>query len=88
MAEDVRSIISKEITFKVIGMHCASCVLTVKKAIESVDGVKEAKVNLATNEASVRLGERQLDYKKLLEAVRKVGYDTYKEGCSFHAEIN
>jgi len=83
MAEDVRSIISKEITFKVIGMHCASCVLTVKKAIESVDGVKEAKVNLATNEASVRLGERQLDYKKLLEAVRKVGYDIYKEDVVF-----
>jgi Cu+-exporting ATPase len=41
------------IVLDVTGMHCASCVARVESAILAVDGVSEAHVNLATNQATV-----------------------------------
>ena len=38
-------------TFDVKGMHCASCVYVVEKALKGVSGVNSAVVNLATNKA-------------------------------------
>ena len=39
---------------KVRGMSCASCALRVEKALQGLAGVVEARVNLATEEASLR----------------------------------
>jgi len=36
------------------GMTCASCVRRVEKALAKVEGVHEANVNLATEQATVR----------------------------------
>ena len=54
------------------GMHCASCVSTIEKALASVDGVTAASVNLGTSRARVE-GE-DLDTARLVEAVRQSGY--------------
>jgi heavy metal translocating P-type ATPase len=54
------------------GMHCASCVSTIEKALASVDGVTTASVNLGTSRARVQ-GE-DLDPARLMEAVRQSGY--------------
>jgi P-type Cu+ transporter len=54
------------------GMHCASCVSTIEKALASVDGVTAASVNLGTSRARVE-GE-DLDTARLVEAVRRSGY--------------
>jgi len=56
------------------GMHCASCVLKVEKAIKKIPNVKEANVNLATEKASVSY-EGNLDLDKVRKEVQKVGYD-------------
>jgi Cu+-exporting ATPase len=55
------------------GMHCASCVSTIERALRDVPGVEEASVNLATARAQVR-GE-ELDSRRLVEAVRATGYE-------------
>jgi Cu+-exporting ATPase len=55
------------------GMHCASCVTTIEKALAAVPGVSAASVNLGTARAEVR-GEG-LDAGRLVEAVRASGYD-------------
>jgi len=39
--------------FSVRGMHCASCVARLHKALVEVEGVEEASVNLATEEATL-----------------------------------
>src|SRR5262249_51406515 len=54
------------------GMHCASCVNTIEKALASVPGVDEASVNLGTAQAHVR--GRGLDPGRLIAAVRESGY--------------
>ena len=42
-----------KIDLDVKGMHCASCVLKVEKAIKKIPGIKSANVNLATEKATV-----------------------------------
>ncbi len=56
------------------GMHCASCVARVEGALASVPGVKEARVNLATERASVILDPGRVREELLAEAVAKAGY--------------
>jgi len=58
-------------------MHCASCALTVERALKKVAGVKNAAVNFATEKATVEY-EDGLDAEKLEEAVAKTGYQLVK----------
>ncbi|SFC34697.1 copper-exporting P-type ATPase CopA [Pragia fontium] len=53
------------------GMSCASCVNKVQKALESVPGVEQARVNLAERSAMVFGHPQQAD---LIGAVTKAGY--------------
>ncbi|MGB9663596.1 MAG: heavy metal translocating P-type ATPase [Ignavibacteria bacterium] len=62
------------ITLPIEGMTCASCVLRVEKALKKIDGVEDAVVNLATEQAQVKLDPKKVDFEKLKEAVEKAGY--------------
>jgi Cu+-exporting ATPase len=61
------------IELTVEGMHCASCVSRIEKALTRVDGVTEANVNLATGHASVSGAGLNRDL--LTAAVAQAGYD-------------
>ncbi|MEZ0319849.1 MAG: hypothetical protein ABWK05_07665 [Pyrobaculum sp.] len=39
----------REVVLKILGMHCATCSLTVQKAVLSARGVKWAETSLASN---------------------------------------
>ena len=56
------------------GMTCASCVSRVEKVLAKVPGVHSARVNLATERATVE-GAGWLDPTLLAAAVAKAGYD-------------
>lgn len=56
------------------GMHCASCVNRIEKAIGNVPGVASASVNLATREARVKFDPGRADLAKIQQAVDAVGY--------------
>src|SRR5689334_1772108 len=43
-----------DLSFRVDGMTCASCVGRVEKALKAVPGVESASINLATEKATVR----------------------------------
>jgi Cu+-exporting ATPase len=58
----------------VTGMTCASCVRHVARALEKVPGVAEARVNLATEHASVA-HRSEVAPELLLAAIRKAGYE-------------
>ncbi|MBS2027070.1 MAG: cadmium-translocating P-type ATPase [Deltaproteobacteria bacterium] len=55
------------------GMTCASCAITVQKAIAKVPGVQQASVNLATRRAEVKLGPG-VEPKPIFKAVAAAGY--------------
>jgi len=55
-------------------MTCASCVSRVEKALQSVEGVQGAAVNLATAQAKVSLS-REVSPDDLIHAVQRSGYE-------------
>ncbi|MFP3569470.1 heavy metal translocating P-type ATPase [Paraburkholderia sp. SIMBA_030] len=57
------------------GMTCASCAMRVEKALAKVPGVAGVSVNLATETATVNLGEASSGPGALIEAVKKAGYE-------------
>ncbi len=61
------------------GMHCASCVLTVEKAIKKVQNVKSVNVNLATEKATVE-HEGKLNIERVKKEVQASGYDILQPG--------
>ena len=66
---------NQQIVLDVRGMHCASCSLRVELALEKVDGVTSAAVNLATNQAKVQFDSEQSGTSDLIHAVSNSGYD-------------
>src|SRR5215217_3745503 len=63
-----------EITLPVDGMTCASCVRRVERALTKVEGVSEASVNLATENARVAFNPGKVGVSDLAAAVEKAGY--------------
>jgi Cu+-exporting ATPase len=60
-------------TFGVEGMHCASCVTRVEKALEKVPGVTATAVNLSRAEAAIDVAG-DADVQTMSEAVARAGY--------------
>lgn len=66
-------------TLRIKGMHCATCVDTVKEALASLDGVQDARVNLATEKATVTYDPERVSMESLEKAVRGSGYEVAKD---------
>lgn len=62
-------------TIKVEGMSCMHCQLRVKKAIEEVEGVQKADVDLQKMQAVVEYEEGKADPEKIKAAIREAGYE-------------
>ena len=65
----------KKSIYNVNGMTCATCALTVEKAIGKVAGVSKTTVNLATEKVTVEYDEQEVGMKDLQMAVEKAGYE-------------
>lgn len=63
-------------TYKISGMTCASCVARVERALKSVEGVKDAQVNLATESAKVEWLKKPND-ELVLKTMDKAGYPAH-----------
>ncbi len=64
----------RRVMLQVSGMTCASCVDTVQRALRSVDGVSDARVNLATGAAEVEFLSGGAHFQELSAAVAGAGY--------------
>ena len=64
-----------EIQLAVRGMTCAACVTRVEKAVEKLPGVLEARVNLATERATVDYLSREVDPEAIRAAIEDAGYE-------------
>lgn len=60
---------------RVEGMSCGHCVMTVKKAIESLEGVKGADVSLEDKKAVVEYDEKKVKLEDIRAAVKEAGYE-------------
>ena len=64
--------------FKIRGMHCASCALSIEKALSNIEGVNKVVVNYATEKASIDFNEN-ISEDKINEVVKSLGYEVVKE---------
>ena len=64
--------VKKEYLIK--GMHCASCVRVIERALSKVEGVSEAKVNIASEKAYVSYDSSKVTDEKITSTVANAGY--------------
>ncbi len=62
------------VTLVVPSMHCATCPITVKKALTRVDGVNKVEVILNKREAIVTFDDTKTSIQKLTKATEDAGY--------------
>ena len=66
---------SELFTLDIGGMTCASCVGRVEKALDKIPGVEAASVNLATEQAKIRLkADSGVNIDEIIALVQKTGY--------------
>jgi copper chaperone CopZ len=63
----------KKAIIKIEGMHCTSCSGNVEKALSKISGVKNIKVNLLFNKATMEI-EDKVTKDQLEKAVKDTGY--------------
>ncbi len=64
----------KKETYKVHGMHCASCVATIERVLLKTAGVRSASANFASESALIEFDENIISESDLAKIVESVGY--------------
>ncbi len=77
-----RSAFTESITLPISGMSCASCVAKIEKGLAAVDGVAAAKVNLATERATITYTPSDIAPVDLIKAVNDLGYESGMENVT------
>jgi len=62
-------------TFKVEGMHCASCAKSVETMLGSIEGIGSANVNFADESVLVEYDDSKVEEEKMKDHVQQIGYD-------------
>ena len=70
---------SKTVTLNVPGMTCPACPITIKKALNKVDGVSKVEVSYEKKEARVTLDDAKTDTKALVKATTDAGFPSKAE---------
>ncbi len=65
---------TQTVTLSVPGMTCATCPITVKKAISKVEGVSKIDVSFDKREAVVTFDDAKTSVQKLTAATENAGY--------------
>jgi mercuric ion binding protein len=72
---------TQSVTLAVPGMNCATCPITVKKALTKVSGVSQVDVNLNRLEARVTFDDAKANVEALKRATKDAGYPSTMVGA-------
>ncbi len=61
-------------TYKIRGMHCASCAMIIEGAIEKIDGVENIAVNNGTENAKISFDEHKTNLQDFNKKLEPLGY--------------
>ncbi|MBL7177979.1 MAG: copper-translocating P-type ATPase [Desulfobacteraceae bacterium] len=64
----------KNITLPVTGMTCANCAMNIERNVKKLEGVRDANVNFATEQAVVSFEPDELRIDELVEKIHDAGY--------------
>jgi len=66
-------------TFRVRGMHCASCQAIITKKVQKMAGVEACDVNIATEKATVRMTSGEVPVEQINAQLEPLGYQFVSE---------
>lgn len=78
---------SEKKEYKLSGMTCASCAMTVEMAVKDLETVEEVSVNLATERLSL-LPKAGFDSQQVLDAVAEAGYQAEEKGKDRPSDVS
>lgn len=61
-------------TYRIRGMHCASCASIIEKSLKKVDGVESIEVNIGTEKAKISFDESKTNAQALSKVIEPLGY--------------
>ncbi len=65
---------SRKANIRVTGMSCATCAVNIEKALAKTKGVAQARVNFASEKASIEYDPDKVDLNKIKDAISESGY--------------
>jgi len=65
----------KKTKFNIYGMSCSACSAAVQRAMDKLEGVKHADVNLLTNSMLAEFDETVINENDIISAIQKAGYN-------------
>lgn len=74
MPEDKKKHQYKKATISIAGMHCASCAVNIEKKLAMLNGVKQARVNYASEKAFLEYDPEETDISKIKKTIENLGY--------------
>lgn len=78
---------SEKKEYKLSGMTCASCAMTVEMAVKDLETVEDVSVNLATERLSL-LPKAGFDSQQVLDAVAEAGYQAEEKGKNKPSDVS
>ena len=78
---------SEKKEYKLSGMTCAACAMTVEMAVKDLETVEEVSVNLATERLSL-LPKAGFDSQQVLDAVAEAGYQAEEKGKNKPSDVS
>ena len=80
-------IVMEKKEYKLSGMTCASCAMTVEMAVKDLETVEDVNVNLATERLSL-IPKEGFDSQQVLDAVAEAGYQAEEKGKDRPSDVN
>lgn len=78
---------SEKKEYKLSGMTCAACAMTIEMAVKDLETVEDVSVNLATERLSL-LPKAGFDSQQVLDAVAEAGYQAEEKGKDRPSDVN
>lgn len=67
-------------TFKIEGMHCASCAQNIENSLKRLNGVIEVNVNFASSQATIKYDKTKANQKEIKKVIEGLGYRIEESG--------
>lgn len=69
----------KEMDLPIEGMHCTSCVLSLNKTFEKVEGVESVDADLASNKLHLTVNPKKLPFDEIETLVKNLGFELHTD---------
>ena len=65
---------TQNVTLPISGMTCANCAMNIERAVKKLDGVAEARVNFAAEQAAISFDPARLQIKDVIATIQGAGF--------------